>query len=135
MWKRKMRSLSLPFSDCGLTQAEFYEIFEFLLYWGLGCNLSFRAGIYGTKTGLFSWKRNLLFSPVYSRKLKRHITALFSLVRKKVPKKYAIGHALWTPLRRKTETPLRSACFTAILEISQFHQTQESVFCFYASAT
>ena len=36
MWKRKMRSLSLPFSDCGLTQAEFYEIFEFLLYRGFG---------------------------------------------------------------------------------------------------
>ena len=31
-----MRSLSLPFSDCGLTQAEFYEIFEFLLYRGFG---------------------------------------------------------------------------------------------------
>jgi len=86
----------------------------------LVCCLSFRAGVYGTKTGLFSRKINLLFSPVYSRKLKRHIAALFSLVRKKVPKKYAIGHALWTPLRRKTETPLRSACFTAILKISQY---------------
>ena len=43
MWKRKMRSLSLPFSDCGLTQAEFYEIFELLLYWGLALCLSFRA--------------------------------------------------------------------------------------------
>ena len=51
-----MRSFSLLFSDMGLTQAEFYEIFEFLLYRGLGCNLSFRAGIYGTKTGVFSRK-------------------------------------------------------------------------------
>ena len=41
-------------SDCGLTQAEFYEFFEFLLYWVLVLYLSFRAGVYGTKTGLFS---------------------------------------------------------------------------------
>ena len=40
----------------GLTQAEFYEFFEFLLYWVLVLYLSFRAGIYGTKTGLFSRK-------------------------------------------------------------------------------
>ena len=45
-----------PLSDCGLTQAEFYEFFEFLLYWVLVLYLSFRAGIYGTKTGLFSRK-------------------------------------------------------------------------------
>ena len=51
-----MRSLSLTFSDCGLTQAEFYEFFEFLLYWVLVLYLSFRAGIYDTKTGLFSRK-------------------------------------------------------------------------------
>ena len=31
-----MRSFSLPLSDCGLTQAEFYEFFEFLLYRGFG---------------------------------------------------------------------------------------------------
>ena len=43
-------------SDCELTQAEFYEFFEFLLYWVLVLYLSFRAGIYGTKTGLFSRK-------------------------------------------------------------------------------
>ena len=51
-----MRSFSLLFNDCGLTQAEFYEFFEFLLYWVLVLYLSFRAGIYGTKTGLFSRK-------------------------------------------------------------------------------
>ena len=51
-----MRSFSLLLSDCGLTQAEFYEFFEFLLYWFLVLYLSFRAGIYGTKTGLFSRK-------------------------------------------------------------------------------
>ena len=51
-----MRSFSLPLSDCGLTQAEFYEFFEFLLYWVLVLYLSFRAGIYGTKTGVFSRK-------------------------------------------------------------------------------
>ena len=46
-----MRSFSLPLSDCWLTQAEFYEFFEFLLYWVLVLYLNFRAGIYGTKTG------------------------------------------------------------------------------------
>ena len=51
-----MRSFSLLLSDCGLTQAEFYEFFEFLLYWVLVLLLSFRAGVYGTKTGVFSRK-------------------------------------------------------------------------------
>ena len=31
-----MRSFYLLYSNIGLTQAVFYEIFEFLLYWGLG---------------------------------------------------------------------------------------------------
>ena len=34
----------------------FFEICGFLLYWDLVLYLSFRAGIYGTKTGLFSRK-------------------------------------------------------------------------------
>ena len=34
----------------------FFEICGFLLYWNLVLYLSFRAGIYGTKTGLFSRK-------------------------------------------------------------------------------
>ena len=71
-----MRSFSLLFNDCGLTQAEFYEFFEFLLYWVLVLYLSFRAGIYGTKTGMFSRKINLLFSLARSRVLQRRFAAL-----------------------------------------------------------
>ena len=71
-----MRSFSLLFNDCGLTQAEFYEFFEFLLYWVLVLYLSFRAGIYGTKTGMFSRKIILLFLIARPRKLERHFAAL-----------------------------------------------------------
>ena len=153
-----------------------------------GFSLSFRAGIYGTKTGMVSRKKNLLFSACSSASiaaaLRRRRKAgqknlifrtysefsclslcranhktyvLFSLVRKKVPKKYAEGvRTLLTPMgmwdgmyffrlyekstkkvhrglaspldsrgRRKTSAPLRSAGFTAILEIPQFVETQE----------
>ena len=82
MRKRKMRSLSLPFSDCGLTQAEFYEIFEFLLYWVLDLYRSFRAGVYGTKTGLFSRKIKFVVFDCSPAK----VGAAHSR-----PKKYAIG--------------------------------------------
>ena len=61
VWKRKIRSFSLLLSHFGLTHRCFLEIFGFLLYWVLVLCLSFRAGIYGTKTGLFSRKINLLF--------------------------------------------------------------------------
>ena len=47
-----MRSLSLPFSDCGLTQAEFYEIFEFLLYRGFGLMSEFSCWLLWHENGL-----------------------------------------------------------------------------------
>ena len=52
----RKRSFSLLLSHFGLTHRCFLEIFGFLLYWVLVLCLSFRAGIYGTKTGLFSRK-------------------------------------------------------------------------------
>ena len=51
-----MRSFSLPLSDCGLTHRCFLKIFGVLLYGDLVLCLSFRAGVYGTKTGVFSRK-------------------------------------------------------------------------------
>ena len=52
----RKRSFSLLLSHFGLTHQCFLEIFGFLLYWVLVLCLSFRAGIYGTKTGVFSRK-------------------------------------------------------------------------------
>ena len=53
--------------------------------------------------------------------------------RKKGSKKYAEGvRTLSTPMeRRKTSAPLCFAGFTAILEISNFHQTQKTYFLFF----
>ena len=60
MWKRKKRSLFLHHIDIGLTHRCFLEIFGFWLYWGLALCLSFRAGIYGTKTDTVS--RKIIFA-------------------------------------------------------------------------
>ena len=120
------------------------------------------------KRACFRVRLNLLFSLARSRVLQRRFAAaLFSLVRKKMPKKYAEGvRALSTPMgmgndmylfrlyekstkkvheglaspldsrrRRKASAPLRSAGFTAILEISQFHQPQENAVFLYSLAT
>ena len=113
-----MRSFSLLFNDCGLTQAEFYEFFEFLLYWVLVLYLSFRAGIYGTKTGVFSRKIKFVIFACSPAKLQRRFAAreswsgsqpptvkvgaahyrTFFARTKKVPKKYAEGvRTLSTP--------------------------------------
>ena len=61
--------------------------------------LSFRAGIYGTKTGMVSRKKNLLFSACSSAKVgAAHCRRTFFARTKKVPKKYAEGlRALSTP--------------------------------------
>ena len=51
------------------------------------------------KRACFRGRLNLLFLLARPRKLERHIAALFSLVRKKVPKKYAEGvRTLSTPM-------------------------------------
>ena len=65
----------------------------------LVCRLSFRAGIYGTKTGMVSRKKNLLFSACSSAKVgAAHCRRTFFARTKKVPKKYAEGlRALSTP--------------------------------------
>ena len=79
----------------------------------------------------------LLILLVRPRKLERHIAAaLFSLVRKKVPKKYAEGvRTLSTPGDAvKLRLRFRSACFTAIQKTPHFLQTQENTFFLYAVA-
>ena len=123
----------------------------------LVCRLSFRAGIYGTKTSTVSRKITLLFFLVRPRKLQAVLP----------PKKYAEDvRTFWTPMgmwdgmyffrlyekstkkvheglaspldsrgRRKTSAPLRSAGFTAILEIPQYVETQEFAVCFYTIST
>ena len=52
----RKHGFSLLLSDMGLTHAVFFGIFRFFVILGFGLNLSFRAGIHGTKTGLFSRK-------------------------------------------------------------------------------
>ena len=56
-----------------------------------------------------------------------HCRRTFFARTKKGAKKVRGGcaHPLDSRERRKTSAPLRSADFTAILEISQFHQTQK----------
>ncbi|PWM70091.1 MAG: hypothetical protein DBX61_00380, partial [Clostridiales bacterium] len=53
--------------------------------------LSFRAGVYGTKTGMVSRKIKFVILACLFASIAGGLTALFSLVRKKVPKKYAEG--------------------------------------------
>ena len=153
-----MRSFSLLLSNCGLTHQCFLEIFGFWLYWDFVLYLSFRAGIYGTKTGLFSRKIKLvIFSRLFAKVEAAHSR----------PKKYAEGvRTLSTPMgmgddmyffrlyekstkkvhrglaspldsrgRRKASAPLRSAGFTAIPEIPQYVETQENAVFLYSLAT
>ena len=85
----RMRSFSLLLSDMGLTHAVFFGIFRFFVILGFGLNLSFRAGIHGTKTGLFSRKIKLV---IFSRSFAK-VEAAHSR-----PKKYAEGvRTLSTP--------------------------------------
>ena len=85
----RMRSFSLLLSNCGLTQQCYLEIFGFWLYWDFVLYLSFRAGIHGTKTGLFSRKIKLvIFSRLFAKVEAAHSR----------PKKYAEGvRTLSTP--------------------------------------
>ena len=56
MWKRKnSQFVFTPYRHRANTST-FSGNFWFLLYWGWVLYLSFRACVYGTKTGLFSWK-------------------------------------------------------------------------------
>ena len=56
MWKRKNAQFFFTSQRQRANTSVFFEICGFLLYWDLVLYLSFRAGIYGTKTGLFSRK-------------------------------------------------------------------------------
>ena len=50
----RKHGFSLLLSDMGLTHAVFFGIFRFFVIMGFDYSLSFRAGVYGTKTGIFS---------------------------------------------------------------------------------
>ena len=71
----------------------FFKIFGFWLYWDFVLYLSFRAGIHGTKTGLFSRKIKLvIFSRLFAKVEAAHSR----------PKKYAEGvRTLSTPGGRR----------------------------------
>ena len=85
-------------SDCGLTHRCFFEIFGFWLYWDLVLYLSFRAGIYGTKTDLFSRKIKFAIFVCSPAKFGAAHCRTFFARTKKVPKKYAEGvRTLSTP--------------------------------------
>ena len=85
-------------SDCGLTHRCFLEIFGFWLYWGLALCLSFRAGIYGTKTDMFSRKIKFVIFDCSPAKIGAAHYRTFFARTKKVPKKYAEGvRTLSTP--------------------------------------
>ena len=56
MWKRKNAQFFFTSQRLRANTSVFFEICGFLLYWDLVLYLSFRAGIYGTKTGVFSRK-------------------------------------------------------------------------------
>ena len=87
--------------------------------------LSFRAGIYGTETGLFSRKINLLFLLACPRVLQAVLPPFFRSYEKSTKKvRRGCAHPLDSRGRRKTLAPLCSAGFTAILELPQFVETQ-----------
>ena len=150
----RKHGFSLLLSDMGLTHAVFFGIFRFFVIMGFDYSLSFRAGVYGTKTGLFSRKIKLvIFSRLFAKLEAAHNR----------PKKYAEGvRTLSTPMgmgddmyffrlyekstkkvhrglaspldsrgRRKASAPLRSAGFTAIPEIPQYVETQENAVFLY----
>ena len=86
MWKRKNAQFFFTPQRLRANTSVFFEICEFLLYWVLVLYLSFRAEIYGTKTGLFSRKiKFVIFACSFAkveaahsrrpRKLERHISA------------------------------------------------------------
>ena len=76
----------------------FFEICGFLLYWVLVLYLSFRAGIYGTKTGSFSRKMKFCIFDCSSAKVGAAHCRTFFACTKKVPKKYTEGlRALSSP--------------------------------------
>ena len=96
--KRKNTHFILCLSGIGLTQAVFYEIFSFCYNSVLVCRLSFRAGVYGTKTGLFSRKIKFVIFACSFASIAAALRRTFFACTKKVPKKYTEGlRALSTP--------------------------------------
>ena len=76
----------------------FYEIFSFCYNSVLVCRLSFRAGVYGTKTGMFSRKIKFVIFACSPASIAAALSRTFFACTKKVPKKYPEGlRALSTP--------------------------------------
>ena len=87
-----MHRFSLLLSDCGLTHRCFLKIFGVLLYGDLVLCLSFRAGVYGTKTGVFSRKiKFVIFACSFASIAAALRRRTFFACTKKVPKKYTEG--------------------------------------------
>ena len=103
----------------------------------LVCRLSFRAGIYGTKTGKGFAEDKIcyfcLFAREYCSGSQPHFFRLYEKSTKKVPG--GCAHPLDSRGRRKTSASLRSAGFTAIVEFPQYVETQECAVFLYLSAT
>ena len=99
MWKRKNAQFFFTSQRLRANTSVFFEICEFLLYWVLVLYLSFRAGIYGTKTGLFSRKiKFVIFACSFASIAAALRRRTFFARTKKVPKKYAEGvRTLSTP--------------------------------------
>ena len=87
----RKRSFYLLLSDCGLTQQCFLEILGFLLYWVLVLYPSFRAGVYGTKTGTVLRRINFVIFACSSASIAAALRRTFFACTKKVPKKYTEG--------------------------------------------
>ena len=76
----------------------FYEIFSFCYNSVLVCRLSFRAGVYGTKTGMFSRKIKFVIFACSPASIAAALSRTFFACTKKVPKKYTEGlRTLSTP--------------------------------------
>ena len=99
MWKRKNAQFFFTSQRQRANTSVFFEICGFLLYWVLVLYLSFRAGIYGTKTGLFSRKiKFVIFDCSFASIAAALRRRTFFARTKKLPKKYAEGvRTLSTP--------------------------------------
>ena len=98
MWKRKNAQFFFTSQRQRANTSVFFEICGFLLYWDLVLYLSFRAGIYGTKTGLFSRKIKFVIFACSFASIAAALRRRTFFPRKKSPKKYTESlRALSTP--------------------------------------
>ena len=97
----------------------------------LVCHLSFRAFVYGTKTGVFSRRINfVIFACLPAKVAAAHSRTFFARTKKGAKKVRHSALPSGLPYAVKLRLRFCSACFTAILKISHFHQTHEDTFLF-----